>query len=71
MLLHNLAVLNLCEIQDYNERLADQREQGVEDNVTLSNRQDSPELFRRLDEQENEQLRHQKEEAILSEQIAL
>lgn len=58
MLLHNLAVINFCEIQDYNERLTEQREQGVEDNVSLSNRFDSPELFRRLDEQENDQMRH-------------
>jgi hypothetical protein len=34
MLLHNLAVINYCEIQDFNERLADQRESGVDDNVS-------------------------------------
>jgi hypothetical protein len=67
MLLHNLAVINYCEIQDFNERLADQRESGVEDNVSQANQFDSPETLRKLEEQEGEKVMRQKEEALLSE----
>ena len=33
MILHNLAVINYSEIQDYNERLAEQEAEGVVDNT--------------------------------------
>ena len=32
MMLHNLAIVNFSEIQDYNERLEEQGEEGIEDN---------------------------------------
>ena len=50
LVLHNLAVINYCEILDYNERLQEQIEQGLTQDSTLNqNLYNSPETLKQLE----------------------